>query len=55
MQLLGVACRIIRGRGASMPSALSSRVRQLLQVVVLLPAAVATQRNESWRAAVGAL
>jgi len=55
MQLLGVACRIIRGCGESMPSALCSRALQLLQAVVLLPAAVATQRDPSWRAAVGAL
>ena len=45
MQLLGVACRIICGCGESMPSALCSRAPQLLQVVVLLPTAVASQRD----------
>lgn len=47
--------RIVRVCGDGMPTALCSRALLLLQAVLVLPAGVATQRDSSWRAAVGAL
>ena len=53
--LLAVTATVVRSCGDAMPPPLCSRALRLLQAVVVLPAAIATQRDGSWRVALLAL
>jgi hypothetical protein len=55
VDLLEVTATVVRSCGDAMPPALCSRALRLLQAVVVLPAAIATQREGSWRVALLAL
>ena len=55
VDLLAVTATVVRSCGDAMPPPLCSRALRLLQAVVVLPAAIATQRDGSWRVALLAL
>ena len=55
VELLGVTARVVRSCGDAMPPPLCARALRLLQAVLVLPAATATQRDASWRVALPAL